>query len=120
MKANGLPNQTLPVLLLSFVGMPLSVFIYLFHYPKRTTMAKQALYILFFVVLFVILEYVSVQFGAITYHNGWNLLWSLLFDCAMFIIIVIHHRKPKIALLLSVGLIILLSAIFELTFDKMK
>jgi len=120
MEANGLPNRTLPMLLLGFIGMPLSVMIYLSNYPDRGTIKQQFMYIVLFTYIFVILEYISIQYGSITYHNGWNLFWSLVFDVAMFTILRIHSRNVKMALVLSVGFILVLSLLFDLTFDKMK
>ncbi|WP_108670507.1 CBO0543 family protein [Peribacillus acanthi] len=120
MEPNGLPNQTIPILLLSLVGMPLSVFVFLSHYPDTHTKLRQALYILLFVCIFVVLEHVSVLLGSITYHNGWSLVWSAWFNVVMFTIIRIHYKKPVLALLLSTIFIGFLSVIFDVSLDKMK
>ncbi|WP_163100673.1 CBO0543 family protein [Peribacillus alkalitolerans] len=120
MEPNGLPNQTIPILLLVLVGMPLSVFVFLSHFPDNESKIRQALYILLFVCIFVVLEYVSVQLGSITYHNGWNLAWSSLFNVIMFSIIRIHYKKPILALILSAIFIGILSTIFDVSLDKMK
>jgi CDP-diglyceride synthetase len=120
METNGLPNRTLPILLLSIVGMPISIIVYLSNYPEKRPKMTQALYILLFIIIFGVLELISVKLGAITYHNGWNFYWSLLFDVMMFIILIIHHRNPKWAWLLSAGTIIVIMTMFNLTLDKMK
>lgn len=120
LEANGLPNKTLAILLLSLVGMPASVFIYLSTFPKTGSLIRKALHILLFTLIFAILEWISIRYGAITYHHGWNLYWSISFDVAMFIILRIHYRNPLFAWMLSAGFILLLSSLFQLTLDKMK
>jgi hypothetical protein len=120
METNGLPNHTLPILMLAIVGMPLSSWIYLSNYPEKKSLLTQALYILLFIFIFILLEFVSVHFGALTYHNGWNLLWSFIFNIVMFIILRIHHRQPGWALILSCVVIFILMTIFNVTLGKMK
>ncbi|MCA1030771.1 hypothetical protein LCL95_07055 [Bacillus timonensis] len=120
MLENGLPYKAIPILLLALIGMPLSTFIYLSNYPEKSSFWKKGLYVSLFVIVFVILEYFSVKFGAISYHNDWNLGWSTLFVIVMFIIMRIHYRNPAIALTLSIVFSLTLAAIFNLSFDKMK
>lgn len=120
MEKNSLPNRTLSILLLSIIGMPVSTFVYLSKFPFKKTKRRQSLYILLFVFVFIVLEYIAVKFGSITYHNGWNLAWSTLFVVIMFPILTIHHRHPVIALLCSILVTIGLSVMFDVTLDKMK
>ncbi|SFB06565.1 MULTISPECIES: CBO0543 family protein [unclassified Bacillus (in: firmicutes)] len=120
MEPNGLPNRTLPILLLVIVGMPLSVFLYLSYYPFKKSKTKQAMHIFLFVAIFVVLEYASVKLGSITYHNGWNLYWSTLFNIVMFSILRLHHTHYRFALILSAIFIGMLSIMFDLTLGKMR
>ncbi|MFC5653572.1 CBO0543 family protein [Paenibacillus solisilvae] len=120
LEPNGLPAAMIPILLLTLLGMPLSTWVFLSNYPKQARILPQIYYIGFFTAIFVLLEFVSVKCGSITYHNGWNLLWSLLFDMVMFTMLRVHFRKPLIGLLLSIPYAGLLMIIFKVTFDKMK
>ncbi len=120
MEPNGLGYSMIPMLLLILVGMPLSTWVYLSKYPTKSSVFKRGMYVLFFIVVFIFLEYISVKLGAITYHNGWNLGWSLLFVIIMFIVIRIHFTKPVLALIISIPFALLLCMIFEVTLDKMK
>lgn len=120
MEPNGLPAAMIPILLLIIIGMPISTWIYLSNYPFEKSFFQQGLYIAFFITLFVLLEFLSIMGGAITYHHNWNLGWSLLFVITMFIIIRIHYLRPLFALTLSVIFVIFLSLVFDLTLDKMK
>ncbi|RAP78564.1 CBO0543 family protein [Paenibacillus montanisoli] len=120
MEPNGLQYSMIPILLLTLIGMPLSTWIYLSHYPSGKRLSFQALYIGLYCIVFVILEYVSVKLGAITYHNDWNLLWSLSFVIIMFVMLRLHFLRPLIALMLSVAVSVSLCLIFTVTLDKMK
>ncbi|RCW46596.1 CBO0543 family protein [Paenibacillus prosopidis] len=120
MEPNGLPLALIPMLLLIMIGMPILTWVYLSWYPTGRGLLARAGYILLFTAIFVLLEYISVKCGSITYHNGWNLLWSLFFDIVMFIILRIHYRKPLIALILSLFYIGFLIIWFDVPFEKMK
>jgi ABC-type tungstate transport system substrate-binding protein len=118
MERNGLPTALIPILLLILIGMPVSTWIYLSQYPTGKRIRTQAGYILFFTVIFVLLEFVSVKCGAITYHNNWNLFWSLLFDIVMFVMLVIHYHKPLLGLMISSAYIVLLILLFDVPLVK--
>ncbi|OXM87701.1 CBO0543 family protein [Paenibacillus rigui] len=119
MEPNGLPNQTMPEILLIVIGMPLSTLVFLSHFPEQRFI-KQLLYIIGFVLLFLVMEWISVHYGSITYHNGWNLYWSILFDLIMFPLLRIHYRNPLLCLCLSAVFVAFLSITFQLTLDKME
>ncbi|UUZ81970.1 hypothetical protein LJK88_46915 [Paenibacillus sp. P26] len=120
MEANGSPNATPPALLLILIGMPLSTMIFLSHYPGSKSLGLQALYIAVFIVLFDLLEYISVRLGAITYHHGWNLVWSTLFVVVMFPILRVHYKNPAAGIGLSACAAFGFAALFGVGFDKMK
>lgn len=120
LEPNGLPAATIPMLLLILIGMPLSTWIYLSRYPMKRGLSVQAAYILLFIALFILLEYISVKCGAITYHNGWNLLWSLFFNLVTFIVLRIHFQKPLAGLMMSAVYTGMLIVLFDVSFDKMK
>jgi hypothetical protein len=118
MEPNGLPAAMIPILLLTLIGMPISTWVYLSHYPTRGSLISRTMYIAGFTGIFVVLEFISVKCGSITYHNGWNLLWSMLFDIIMFIMLYVHYRKPLIGLFVSLLYTGLLMIIFDVGFDK--
>ncbi|WP_367753900.1 CBO0543 family protein [Ammoniphilus sp. 3BR4] len=120
MEPNGLPNRTLNILLLSLIGMPFSTMIYLSNFPFKKSRIKKSLYIALFVMIFILLEYLAVLFGSITYHNGWHIFLSFLFDIAIFIILFIHFRYPVWAWVLSAGVVLVIAISFNLTFEKMR
>jgi hypothetical protein len=120
MEPNGVVYSIIPMLLLILVGMPLSTWVFLSKYPFTSSIYKESIYVSFFVIVFIVLEYVSVKLGAISYHHGWNLGWSLVFVIVMFIVIRLHYSKPILALLISIPFSLVLCMLFEVTLDKMK
>lgn len=120
MEPNGLPAAMIPILLLCLIGMPVSTWVFLSNYPHNGMFHSKVYYISFFTAIFILLEFVAVKCGSITYHNGWNLLWSLFFDIIMFIMLRLHFRHPLAGLSLSVLYTGLLMIIFDVSFDKMK
>jgi hypothetical protein len=118
MEPNGLVFSMIPILLLTLIGMPLSTWVYLSHYPSGKRLHSQALYIGLYCVVFIILEYIAVKFGSITYHNGWNLLWSLLFVIVMFVMLRLHFLRSLIAIMISVAFAFSLCLVFDVNFDK--
>lgn len=120
MEPNGLPNRTLNILLLSVIGMPLSTLVYLSNYPFKKSLRKQSLYISVFILGFTVMEYLAVQFGSITYHHGWTLFHSILFDISIFVILLIHYKNPIWAWLLSTVVLLIVLMNFNIGFDKMN
>lgn len=120
MEPNGLPNHTLNILLLSIIGMPISTMIYLSNYPFNKSLFKQVLYTSIFIIGFTIMEYIAVKFGSITYHHGWTLFHSFLFDISIFVILFIHFKYPIWAWVLSTIVIFIVLINFNIGLDKMN
>ncbi|MBU8916917.1 hypothetical protein BGM25_12840 [Bacillus sp. FJAT-29953] len=120
MEPNGLPAAIIPMMLLILIGMPLSTWIFLSKYPFRKKLSIQAMYTCFYVVMFLVLEYLSIKLGAITYHHNWNLFWSGIFVIVMFLVLRIHYSKPLLALFISVIFSFFLIFVFDVSLDKMK
>ncbi|WP_312029613.1 CBO0543 family protein [Paenibacillus sedimenti] len=110
----------IPILLLTLIGMPLSTWIYLSHYPTERPILQKLRYILLFTALFVVLEYISVRLDAITYHNRWNLFYSLLFDIVMFLVLRIHFRNPLLGIAISAAYVGVLIVCFNVSLEHMK
>ncbi len=75
-------------------------FVYLSNFPN--SLKKQIAYTIKWILLFTVFEWVGVELGKITHHNGWHMGWSVLFNCVMFPMIRLHFMKPLYALILSV------------------
>ncbi|MFT4415837.1 CBO0543 family protein [Fredinandcohnia humi] len=94
------------------VKYPATILIFLGRYPETKSICKQAIYILFWSLLYVINEISDLFFG-LKYSNGWHLGWSALFNIVMFTILRIHHVKPLRAWVASGFFVVFLWIIFD-------
>ncbi|MDT8902411.1 CBO0543 family protein [Anaeroselena agilis] len=112
-------SETTVELLNTFVSLPANTLIYLSNYPAAGPV-RQIRYILAWVLLFGALEAADTLIGGITYFNGWSLGHSILFDCAMFPIIRLHHLRPPLAWLASLAVAVYILSAFGFSGAEMK
>lgn len=113
-----LPNHTLITILAMTFSYSATVLIYLGRFPNG--LKKRILWFLFWSGIFLILEYVNNKLGYITYHNGWNMLWSVIFTAIIFLILPIHHKRPLLAWGLSIVFILYLLTVFDVKISELK
>ncbi|TGE34047.1 CBO0543 family protein [Desulfosporosinus sp. Sb-LF] len=111
-------KTTFSDLLIALVFYPATIVLYLPHIPKG--FLKQALWVTFWVCVYSIVEIVSYGFGFFSYHNGWSIGWSILFDCFMFPLLWLHYRKPVWGLLMAVAMAYTVIWYFQIPFSSMK
>lgn len=83
-------------LVTSLIIYPSIILVLLPFYPKSGA-SKKALYILMWVLILTVLEYIEIKFGILVYSNGWCFMYSVLFDCVMIPLLILHQRKPPLA-----------------------
>jgi len=113
-----LPNHTMITLLALVFSYSATVLIYLGRFPKGWI--KRSLWFLLWVGIYIAIEYFNNRMGFITYHHNWNFGWSIFFTCIIFIILPIHQKKPLLAWLLSIIIIVSLLIIFDVKISDMK
>jgi hypothetical protein len=113
-----LPNHTIITLLAMTVSYTVTVLIYIGRFPIGWK--KRSLWLLLWSGIFLSFEYVNSKLGFITYHNGWNIWWSVLFTFIIFIILPIHQKRPLLAWLISIVIIVSLLYIFDVRISDMK
>lgn len=107
-----LPNHLTVSLLIMFVAYPATVLIFLGNLPKKTR--KMVLWILFWVALFSLVEYINMRyFNIISHHNGWTMTWSILFNLIIFSMLALHYKHPIAALILSIPIILFFVLFFQ-------
>jgi hypothetical protein len=111
-------KSTLSEILIAFVFYPSTILIYLPHMPAAP--AKKIAYMLLWVGIFSITEEVSYRLGFFSYHNGWSIWLSVLFNCTMFPLLWLHYRKPLWACALLVVFAAAGLAVFRVPLDSMK
>ncbi|MGM0876239.1 MAG: CBO0543 family protein [Bacillota bacterium] len=113
-----LPNHTLITILAMTVSYSATVLIYLGRFPNG--LKKRTLWFFIWSGIFLIIEYINNKLGFITYHNGWNMLWSIIFTGIIFLILPIHHKRPLLAWGLSIVFILSLLTIFDVKVSEWK
>ena len=87
-----LMNHTFCNLLICITVYPSTVMIFIPYFPKK--IIKIIPYISIYAVVYIIGEFISVKLGYFTYHNGWNIWGSIIFDFLMFPLLILHYKKP--------------------------
>lgn len=98
----------------TFIVFPLTGLIFLTNYPK--TIKDQVLHIAKFVTIYIVIEYILYMFGKTVYNYGWNIWWSLAWNCMMFPMWALHYKKPFMAYGASFIVIIIILMIFPISF----
>ncbi|PLS02438.1 CBO0543 family protein [Neobacillus cucumis] len=104
--------------LVMFVIYPSTILIYLGKFPMEK--GKQILWILFWVLIYLTMEYINLHYKGIKHYYGWNMWWSMIFDLVMFVILWIHHTKPLLAWAFSIMWLSILWNIFDLSHNLLK
>jgi hypothetical protein len=100
-------NNKLTILLYVFIVFPCTVLLYLSKYPSTTL--KQFFYIAVWIIFYSGTELILFFFGKMLYNSGWNICWSVAFNCMMFPMLRLHFVRPFWAIGLSLPIIILLT-----------
>ena len=93
---------------------PCIIILYLTFFPK--TLKKQIFYILCCVALLTLYEYIAFLFNAFHYYNGWNLLYSAIFDCILFPMLYLHYKRPLLVWPISYALTFGFMLLFKIPF----
>jgi len=112
------PNHTLNDILEAITIFPCTVLVFLPHYPNKVY--KQIFYVLFWVVFYTSVEYISFRLGCFIYFNGWNIWCSAVFNIALFLTLILHHKRPKIAWISTVVGIIITTILTKLPLNSLK
>lgn len=87
-------NYVLEVLVFPSIIIP-----FLSNFPKRHL--KQFFYLLAYVFVFSLFEAAFYVTKEIIYYNGWNLWYSVLLYAVIFPLLILHHRSPIVAWLVT-------------------
>jgi hypothetical protein len=109
---NLLPNHLMNNLLYMLMIYPSTSIIFLYRFPKNNYI-KQFLYILIWIGFWIVFEIIMVWQGLCVYTNGWTFGWSVFFICIMVPMLILHHKRPLWAYVLSVPVIVFLLLWFK-------
>ena len=91
---------TYATLIIALIIYPCTILLFIPFYPKSGSI-KKVCYITGWVCLYAFLEYLALKYNYMQQFNRWNFLYSVLFDYALFPLLLVHQKKPSVALLLS-------------------
>lgn len=111
-------NSTLADLLIAVVVFPSTVLLFLPYLPDKIT--QQIIYIAKWVAIYSTVEWIYYNLGFISYHNGWNIGWSIVFYFIMFSLLWLHYKRPLWAWPISMALAFLTLYIFGIPFSSMR
>jgi len=111
------PDHLGTELVYTLVTFPGCALLFLSRYPDQAGARRRIIHILMWIVIFGGVELIYSLTDRIRYAHGWNLAWSLLFDCVMFPMLLLHHRRPLAAYLLSVQIAAALIWHFDVPID---
>jgi hypothetical protein len=114
----GMKSHIVIVLIKMVVQYPATIAIFL----GRITSSKsqQILSIILWSGIYAINELVGMFSGVLTYHYGWNFWWDCTFNIMMFIMIFIHYKKPILAWILTIPIILGLWWMFDIPFSVLR
>ena len=111
-------KTTFSDILLTMVFAPAAILLYIPYFPIG--ILKQVIYIFLWVFILVFSEIISYCLGFISYHNGWNICWTALFDSIMLPLMILHYKKPLMAWFVSIILLIIALIYFKVPFSAIK
>jgi hypothetical protein len=97
---------------------PSTTILFLSFFPDSRSRVKHGMYIVLCVLAFSALEYLAHISGGIIYCNGWNFLYSVIFNAVMFPLLYFHFKHPLLVWPISSVIALLFMFLFDIPFSK--
>ena len=111
-------NHTLISLLKMLIQYTVTISIFIGRKPK--TFLRKVLWVGVWTSIYGFNEGIAHYLGMLTYDNGWNFGWDILFNVLMFTVLLIHYKRPLMAWIFSVPIILGLWIIFNVPYSALK
>ncbi|WP_051529960.1 CBO0543 family protein [Anoxybacteroides tepidamans] len=110
-------NHSLVSIAFGFIVFPSVILVYLGRFPKKfwNGVAWTAL----FITILSGIEALMTWKGRQTFHNGWTMWTSVVFNCIMYPFIRLYQSMPLLTLLLSFLITIMLCIIFRVPIHQL-
>lgn len=95
---------------------PCVVILYLNNYPNGKR--RQVAWVLFWIMIYAVIEWIELKMGILVYHHGWSILWSCALMSAALLLIRTHQHKPLWAYGASIAITALLVLLFHVPISK--
>ncbi len=99
-------------ILITFCATPFAIMLFLSHYPERSIL-KQVLYYVLWAGIYSLHEWIAHHFGIFKYYHGWNMGWSIILNCIAFPYVILHQKRPVLAIFVFFFFTIVFSLIFK-------
>lgn len=116
--ADLLYGMEMTVIVYALITMPVSIFLFLSHFPEKWY--NRLFYIFIWSGIYIVVEWILYVSGRISYQHGWEFWYSFLFDIVMFSIIALHQSYPFRAYIISIFIITFLIIHFNVPFKFAK
>jgi len=103
-------SHTCIELIYTFIILPLTAIMLLSNLPEGVF--GKFLKLVKYTVVYSVLEYIFFAYGLIKYNYGWCFLCSVLWNVMMFFIWMVHNKKPVLAYVLSIIVIVVIISSF--------
>ncbi len=94
-------SGTLTTLIVALIIYPCTVLLFIPTFNKLSSWWKKIGYSVIWVGIYIGLELLALKYNYMQHFNGWNWGYSLIFDCLIFPLLIIHHKKAPAAWLLA-------------------
>ncbi|WP_425466203.1 CBO0543 family protein [Paenibacillus methanolicus] len=101
-----IPNEFITDNLYSFIIFPCTVMLFLSNFPNKKVLILW--HFVKWILIYSFLEWIGKENGFISYHHGWSLMLSFLFNCMMFPVLRLHHVRPLYAIGISPVIILVM------------
>ena len=92
-------RKTLKIIHICMIN-PLLILLYLANLPN--TLVKQFIYVVRWITISTMVEWLFYKKGKISFYHGWNLGWSMVIYIKMYIFCLFFKKKPFLTLILSI------------------
>ncbi len=109
---NLFPSHLFNNLFIMFTIYPSTMLLFLYRFPKAN-ISKKILYIVFWICLWLVYELIMDIRGLLIYDNHWSYSASVCFVIIMVPMLYLHFKRPGLAYLVSVPIIVALLIYFH-------
>ena len=94
-----LNRKTLKIIHICIIN-PLLILLYLSNLPN--TFVKQFIYVVRWIFISTMVEWIFYKEGKIFFYRGWTIGWSMLIYIKMYLFCLLLNKKPILTLFLSI------------------
>jgi hypothetical protein len=101
LNADVISNHTLTEMFYTFIIFPGTGLLFIGNYPENKSFQRVLRHYIWYIGVYVAVEWIFMKTNHIHYQYGWTLGWSAFFDCFMFPMLRLFYKRPLVAYLIS-------------------